>query len=185
MQSERVERILEAVEALSKEERESLLLRLIQEYGLPVQRVLPQAFSTVTLEGTPDYVLLFDGGSQGNPGPGYGSYRLTRVSDGRSDLVRLDFGQEMTNNEAEYRTLIAGLEDLVQRIEAGGRDPAEFAVEVRGDSALVLRQVEGKWKTRDERMRVFCAHVRQFLARFKGHRLVLQGREESVRSLGH
>ncbi len=185
MVDEQVERILGAVRALSEDQRRLLLRRLAQEYSLPAQESLPLAFETAQLEGPADYVILFDGGSQGNPGPGYGSYRLTRIADDRSDLVRLDFGREMTNNEAEYQTLIAALDGLVDRIQAAGRGPGEFTVEARGDSALVLRQVEGTWKTKDERMRALRNRVRELLAHFKGHRLVLHGREESVRSLGH
>ena len=33
-----------------------------------------------------DYVLIFDGGSKGNPGPGYGSYVIRRVQDGAERL---------------------------------------------------------------------------------------------------
>ncbi|HEC34084.1 MAG TPA: reverse transcriptase-like protein [Chloroflexi bacterium] len=185
MQDERVERILEAVSALSEEQRQRLLRRLMKEYGLPVQESFPLAFETAQLDGPADYVVIFDGGSQGNPGAAYGSYHLTRTVDERSRLVRLDFEREMTNNEAEYQTLIAALEGLIGRIEAAGRDPGTFTVEVRGDSALVLHQVEGTWKAKDDRMRGLRNRVRELLACFKAHRLVLQGREESVRLLGH
>ena len=58
-------------------------------------------------------------------------------------------------------------------------------MEVRGDSALVLRQADGTWKAKDDRMRALRNRVRELLACFKGYRLVLQGREESVRLLGH
>jgi ribonuclease HI len=182
---EQTERILAAVRALSNEQRQWVLRRLIEEYGLPAPPSLALTFTETPLEGPPDYAILFDGGSQGNPGPGYGSYRLTRTADDRSDIVRLDFGGEMTNNEAEYRTLIAALEGLIGRIEASGRSPSEFTVEVRGDSALVIRQVKGEWQTKDDRMRQLCRRARELLARFKARRLVLQGREESVRALGH
>jgi len=182
---ERVERILEAIRALPDEARRDLLRRLARMVDLTASEPLPLSFETAELEGPADYLIVFDGGSQGNPGPGYGSYRLTRVADGRSDTVRLDFGQEMTNNEAEYRTLIAALEGLIDRIQAAGRDPSDFTVEVRGDSALVLRQVQGSWKAKDDRMRLLRNQVRALLSRFKGHRFVLQGREESVRLLGH
>jgi len=182
---ERVERILQAVRALSDAQRRLLLQRLAQEYGQPTQELLSSAFEPAQVEGPTDYVLVFDGGSHGNPGPGYGSYHLTRVADGRTSLVRLDFGQEMTSNEAEYQALIGGLEGLVDRIEAAGRDPGEFTVEVRGDSALVLRQVKGDWQAKDDRMRVLRNRARELLSRFKGHRLVLQGREETLRVLGH
>jgi|YNPBryantNP2012_1023418.scaffolds.fasta_scaffold07559_1 ribonuclease HI len=185
MLNERIERILEAVEALSEETRQELLRRLIGQYGLPPQEELPLAFKTAAFEGPADYMIVFDGGSQGNPGPAYGSYRLVRVADGRSGVVRLDFGRHLTNNEAEYESLIAALEGLVARIESAGRDPADFTVEVRGDSSLVLRQIEGAWKAKDDRMRALRNRARELLMRFKGHRLLLQGREESVRALGH
>lgn len=182
--SENVERILTAIAALSPEERAELLGRLTGA-GTPSQATLPLHFTTAGLEGPADYAITFDGGSIGNPGPGYGSYALMRVSDGKSDLVRLDFGRAMTNNEAEYETLIAGLQALVERIEAAGRSPGDFSVEVRGDSALVIHQVQGDWKTKDERMRLLRNRVRELLARFKDYRLTLQGRDDSVRVLGH
>jgi ribonuclease HI len=70
----------------------------------------------------PDYIVIFDGGSRGNPGPGYGSYRL-RTRDGREDVRRLEFGEAMTNNEAEYRTLIAALDDLIGESNRRERTP--------------------------------------------------------------
>jgi ribonuclease HI len=91
----------------------------------------------------------------------------------------------MTNNEAEYDTLIAALDDVSQRVEAAGKRPADFTLEVRGDSSLVLRQVRGEWKAKEERMRQRRDMARSLLARFGGYRLVEQPREESVRVLGH
>lgn len=55
-----------------------------------------------------DFLATVDGGALGN-GPdtpkAYGSYHLA-TRDGRKQTVRLDLGTA-TNNEAEYRTLIA------------------------------------------------------------------------------
>jgi ribonuclease HI len=81
--------------------------------------------------------------------------------------------------------MIAALEGLTDRIEAAGHKPGDASVEIRGDSALVIRQVEGTWKAKDDRMRALRNRARTLLARFKGHRLILHGREESVRTLGH
>ncbi len=185
--SDDVERILAAIAALPEEERARLFERLVSEEGFSPspQAAMPLHFAAGDLEGSADYTVIFDGGSQGNPGPGYGSYALVRERDGKQALVRLDFGRQMTNNEAEYEALIAGLQGLIERIEAAGRSPEEFTVEVCGDSALVIRQVEGTWKAKDDRMRLLRNRARELLARFKAHRLVLQGREESVRVLGH
>jgi len=190
MLDERVERVLEAIRSLTVEQRQTLWRRLEEEQVLPgrsetAAKPLFLEREHARLQGPADYLIVFDGGSRGNPGPGYGSYRLTRVSDGAVDTVRLDFEQEMTSNEAEYYSLIAALEGLIGRIEAARRDPAAFTVEVRGDSALVIRQTKGVWKAKDDRMRFLRNRVRELLARFKDCRLVLQGREESVRVLGH
>jgi len=133
----------------------------------------------------PDYVLIFDGGSQGNPGRGYGSYAITRVADGRQRLERLELGDHYTNNEAEYDTLIAALRDLIGRIEAGRRDPSEFSLEVRGDSTLVIRQLQGVWKVKEPRMQERVARCLPLLQRFRSVELKQQPREESVRVLGH
>jgi ribonuclease HI len=185
--SDSVERILAAIAALSEGERARLFERLAREEESPPasQTDAPSHFLDDDWEGPADYTLIFDGGSRGNPGPGYGSYALVHARDGKQGLVRLDFGRQMTNNEAEYETLIAGLRGLTERIEAAGQSPVEFTLETRGDSALVVRQVEGTWQTKDDRMRSLCNQARELLARFKSHRLVLQGREESVRVLGH
>jgi ribonuclease HI len=133
----------------------------------------------------PDYVLIFDGGSKGNPGYGYGSYALTRVQDGAQRLERVRFGGGTTNNEAEYDTLIAALQDLIQRIERAGRQPGEFSLEVRGDSALVINQLQGRWQAKEPRMQDRRDRCLQLLRRFRSVRLKTQPREESVRVLGH
>jgi ribonuclease HI len=91
----------------------------------------------------------------------------------------------MTNNEAEYETLIAALQGLIERIEAAGRSPRDVSLEIRGDSKLVLNQVQGTWKAKDDRMRALRNRARNLLSRFDAHRLIHHDREESVRVLGH
>lgn len=186
-----VDEILAAISALSEAEKVELFEKLstMKEFeaqgGLSGARKPTLVFDAGQLEGQPDYVLVFDGGSLGNPGPGYGSYALIRSSDGKKRVVRLDFGGEMTNNEAEYDTLIAGLSDLIQRLTEAKRSPSEFSIEVRGDSSLVINQVSGVWKAKDERMRARRNQVRELLGRFAAYGLRLQPRQESVRILGH
>jgi len=133
----------------------------------------------------PDYLIVFDGGSRGNPGQGYGSYAITRLQDGARRIERLEFGGGYTNNEAEYDTLIAALEDLAHRIEEAGRQPKEFSLEIRGDSALVINQIQGRWKAKDARMAERRDRARELLRLFGGADLKAQPRAESVRVLGH
>jgi ribonuclease HI len=127
------------------------------------------------------WAVVFDGGSLGNPGRGYGSYRL-RCGDGPwLAAVRLEHGARVTNNEAEYRTLIAALEALLAQLP----DPAATAVEVFGDSQLVLRQLDGQWRVRAGNLVADHAQARSLLARFGAARLTWQPRAASVALLGH
>jgi ribonuclease HI len=107
------------------------------------------------------------------------------VQDGAQRLSRLHLGNDYTSNEAEYDSLIAALEGLLERIEQAGRQPEEFAVEVRGDSALVINQVQGTWKTKEPRMKQRRDQCLGLLRRFAAVELKTQPREESVRVLGH
>lgn len=131
------------------------------------------------------YQLVFDGGSLGNPGKGYGSYALTRCDTGQQRLERLDFPGQMTNNEAEYLTLVRALEALVEKISSCGKDPKRFRIEIRGDSKLVVNQVNRVWKTRQPRMKELCEQAQALLAQLGGYRLIHHGREHSVEILGH
>ena len=185
----KAEEVLEAILTLPKAERARLFDLMAREPDLARYMMPPASeqlsFQTsVDFEGAPDYVIVFDGGSRGNPGFGYGSYAVTS-RDGRQRVRRLDFGDDVTSNEAEYDTFIAALEDVSERVEAGGKRPVDVTIEVRGDSRLVLRQVRGEWKAKNERMRQRRDIVRSQLSRFGGYRLVDQPREESVRVLGH
>lgn len=177
-----VQSLLEAIAALSEAERQNLLSRLREIYGVPPPaRQMGLGLAEDELTGPADFLIVFDGGSRGNPGAGYGSYA---VFDGTrpGQVQRLEFREPMTNNEAEYHTLIAGLAALADRL---GGAAGQRSLEVRGDSQLVIQQVLGNWKAKDERMRELRDRVRAGLRRFRKWRLVPQPREDSVRVLGH
>jgi ribonuclease HI len=92
------------------------------------------------------FIVEADGGSRGNPGPAaYGA--VVRDADTFDVLASegLPIGRA-TNNVAEYRGLIAGLE------MARELDPAA-AVEVRMDSKLVIEQMAGRWRVKHPDMK--------------------------------
>jgi ribonuclease HI len=132
-----------------------------------------------------DYTIVFDGGSRGNPGQGYGSYALTRNQDGKLRRRRLRFGDQVTSNQAEYQALIAALEDLIGTVLKAGRSPKDFSVEIRGDSRLVLRQLDGSWKTKSLNLMPLRDRAEELLAELGSYELTWQPREESVKVLGH
>jgi len=113
-----------------------------------------------------DYIVHFDGGSEGNPGPMRYAWLLTRTRDGATRREsNFELGQG-TNNQAEYLGLIAALEKLISIIEGAGRSPQDFSVEVRGDSRLVMRQIQGKWRCRSANLRPLYDRARILLSRF-------------------
>lgn len=128
--------------------------------------------------------IIFDGGSRGNPGQGYGSYAL-RWPGMAQQIVQLQFGDRVTNNEAEYDTLIAALEAVLKRLRDQGADPTTARLEIRGDSQLVVNQVNGEWQVRDERMKKRCDRAQELLRQFGRWRLSYHNRARSVDVLGH
>jgi ribonuclease HI len=190
---DKVKALVAAIASLPPAEKQRLFQLLAEQGDLPGQvasqlsataRQAAEPLGSPSSHG-PDYVMVFDGGSKGNPGWGYGSYAIERVQDGAQRLERIDLGDGYTNNEAEYDTLVAGLQDLLQRIEAAGRQPQEFSLEVRGDSTLVIRQVQGKWRAKEPRMKERRDRCLRLIRRFGRVELKTQPREESVRILGH
>jgi len=132
-------------------------------------------------EASAAFEIVFDGGALGNPGKGYGSYEITS---GGAVLRhhREDYGDNITNNQAEYLTLIRALEWLDGSL-AGNRRGS--TVLVNGDSKLVLNQVQGLWKIKAEPLRPLAQRVRDLLKDYKSISLVWHARANSVKRLGH
>ena len=88
--------------------------------------------------------LWTDGGARGNPGPAAYAYVL-EAEDG---TVLAPHGEAMgvaTNNVAEYSALIAGLEKAVEL--------AVGELEVVSDSELMVKQMRGEYKVKNEALR--------------------------------
>jgi len=118
-------------------------------------------------------MVHFDGGSRGNPGPaGIGAVVTDPSSHPPARLASVsEYIGDTTNNVAEYRALIAGL-------EAARAFPAR-AVEVRGDSKLVIEQVKGTWKVKQAHLRPLMEDVRRLLAAYERTALVHVPREQN------
>ncbi len=102
------------------------------------------------------WTLRCDGGSRGNPGPAAYGFVLTDAS-GREIEARGEFIGTATNNVAEYRALIAGLEAAVTR--------AVPALAVVMDSELVIRQMTGQYKVKHEGLKPLNAEARRVAAK--------------------
>ena len=98
-----------------------------------------------------------DGGSRGNPGvAGYGAL----VRDGDTGALLAERAEPLgkaSNNVAEYRGLIAGLEAAL------AIDPSAVVL-ARMDSKLVVEQMSGRWKIKHEDMRRLALQARDVAA---------------------
>jgi len=102
-------------------------------------------------------VLHVDGGARGNPGPAAIGVVVSDAEGRLLEEVAEAIG-ETTNNVAEYRALLRGLE----RAHALGADE----VEVVGDSELVAKQVTGQYKVKHAGLKPLHAQALQALAGF-------------------
>lgn len=128
--------------------------------------------------------LIFDGGSVGNPGDSYGSFRW-KIADGKlSRPSRRHFGHG-TNNQAEYMAMIEGIKALIAELSSAKLNPNEIALEIRGDSRLVLKQLAGEWKVKNAALRKLHASAQSLIKQFGEVQMVHQTRSETVRALGH
>jgi ribonuclease HI len=99
-----------------------------------------------------------DGGARGNPGPA----AVGVVVRGPEGEVLEERGERIgraTNNVAEYKALLLGIE-LAAAHGAG-------ELELVGDSELIVRQVEGKYKVKDATMKELHGEVKRALGAFE------------------
>lgn len=104
-------------------------------------------------------VIHSDGVSRGNPGPAaIGAI----IRDERGRLlasISQPIGRA-TNNQAEYRAIIAALE---KALALGARQ-----VELNSDSELVVRQIKGQYRVRKEALRPLYQRVKELQSRLEG-----------------
>lgn len=103
----------------------------------------------------PSLIVEADGGSRGNPGVAAGG---AVVIDQTTGTVIVEVGVYIgvaTNNVAEYRGMIAGLQAALER------DPA--VVHVRMDSKLVVEQMTGRWKIKHPDMQTLARRAHELI----------------------
>jgi ribonuclease HI len=117
--------------------------------------------------------LHTDGGARGNPGPAGIGAVLYDESGAEIDCLSQSL-EPTTNNVAEYKALIAGLEMA--------RERGVTALDVKCDSQLVVSQVKGEWKIKNDRLRMLAAKAEQLFYKFRPRSLVHVPREENRRA---
>ena len=100
-------------------------------------------------------VVNVDGGARGNPGPA-AIAAIVSTPEGRVIESRGEAIGRATNNVAEYRALLLGI--------GRARELGASQVELVGDSELVVRQVKGEYRVKDDGLRKLHDQVREALA---------------------
>jgi len=114
-------------------------------------------------ESEKEWLLMVDGAARGNPGAaGCGAV----ICDERGAVVKelSRYLGHTTNNVAEYEALLLGLEALLQL--------GKKRVRVQSDSQLLVRQVEGQYRVKDEKLKVLYQRAMTLLRRFDEYRIL-------------
>ena len=116
------------------------------------------AHPTKTTQMAPDLPIwrLSVDGAANSQGRGVGLFLTS--PDGIDVEYALRFGFQAFNNEAEYETVIAGL-NLAYSMEAD-------QLEICSDSQFVVKQIEDSYKARGEKMILYLKKVRKLLQKF-------------------
>jgi len=116
-------------------------------------------------------VLYTDGASRGNPGPAaIGAV----IKDGQgSVLARISRRIGITtNNQAEYRAIIVALEEAI-RLGAA-------RVEVKSDSELAVKQLNGRYRVKNPGLRPLHQRVRELQSRFQSFSIAAIPRRQNA-----
>jgi ribonuclease HI len=122
-----------------------------------------------------DEVMIFcDGGARGNPGPAaIGAVVTDPTTEPPAVLATVSERIGVaTNNVAEYRAVIAGLQ--------AARPYQARVVHLRADSMLVIRQLEGVWRIKQPHLRPLHAEAKALLDAYEVVDLAHVPREQNV-----
>jgi len=114
------------------------------------------------------WLVMVDGAARGNPGhAGCGAVIL----DGNGKVVKelSRYLGHATNNVAEYEGLLMGLEALLQL--------KKKRIRVQSDSQLLVRQLNGEYRVKDEKLKTLFEKAIALLRQFEAYRILHVPRE--------
>lgn len=123
---------------------------------------------------TPKKLIIYtDGASSGNPGPA--SIGVV-IKDGQGRVISRISRRigHATNNQAEYRAVIAALEEA-SRLGAG-------EVEIRSDSELVVKQLKGRYRVKKATLRPLYQKVVQLTGSLEAFTITHIPREQNAQA---
>lgn len=121
-------------------------------------------------------IIYTDGGARGNPGPaGIGAV----IEDEKGKVLKevSEYIGEATNNFAEYEALIRALEEAGKLF---GEKLKGLSIEVRMDSELIVRQMQGLYKVKEPALKEQFARVGQLVGTLNNISFVHVPREKNA-----
>ena len=121
------------------------------------------------------YEANFDGSSRGNPGPSKIGWTISKDNKVLwSECLEIDDG---TNNVSEYQALIHLLKSIINKKIDN--------IIVRGDSKLVINQVNGLWKIKKTHLKILADQAKYYLEKIPNCKLewVPRDKNESANKL--
>jgi len=121
-------------------------------------------------------IIYSDGGSRGNPGP---SAIGVVFCNERNQIIKKysEYLGEMTNNEAEYQAVIFALEKF--KALFGKKLAKSTEIELKSDSELLIRQLNGEYKILDEKIQPLFLKIWNLRLDFKKLKFKLISREKN------
>jgi len=117
-----------------------------------------------------EWLLMVDGAARGNPGEaGCGAVICDESGAVVKELSR--YLGHATNNVAEYEGLLMGLEALIQL--------GKKRIRVQSDSQLLVRQLNGQYRVKDEKLKLLFDRAVILLRQFDSFRIVHVPRESN------
>ncbi len=115
-----------------------------------------------------EWLVMIDGAARGNPGnAGCGAVILDESGNVVRELSR--YLGHTTNNVAEYEGLLMGLEALLQLDKK--------RIRVQSDSQLLVRQLNGEYRVKDEKLKILFQKAVGLLRQFETYRILHVPRE--------
>ena len=123
-------------------------------------------------------IIYTDGGARGNPGLAAIGVKFTSSDDVNTEKEYSERIENTTNNVAEYKAIIFALKKAKRLL--GGKKAAESDIEVKSDSELIVSQINGEYKIKDDDLKLLFIDVWNLKQDFKSVDFVLIPREENI-----
>lgn len=121
--------------------------------------------------------IFTDGGSRGNPGPGAAGVVFCNEKGECFKRYSQYLGDNLTNNQAEYQAIIFALKKFKQFF--GKKIASQSEVEIRSDSELLVKQLQGEYKILDLGIQSLFLTVWNLKIDFKKVKFILVPREKN------